>query len=313
MKREGVAPSSTHSDDTSLPNSRAHFAVAAGSQTHLWDTFYSPDGRPYYVHRETGETVWSIPDDDSQRVWLRFLSPNGAYYFFNSVSQESVWSEPDSETAQLSIREYKEWVKRRDAEDIRGDIKQNNSGKGGSAKKEEVGAERREDEKERRERINNGVQEPAIMAEEKQPTHTPQPQDPSGLERVEHMSDNHDMVETEKKGKDKKRGEVEEKYEEEEVHQTPPNHAPSSTTPIDLSETLSEKEKDDTFIQLMVDKVCILFPLTLFVSFNILYFCSCACLSLSLPLHQRSTPTCPRAHAPHSPPPLSPPTSFTEC
>ena len=49
-----------------------------------WTRYADELGRTYYVHRNTGEAVWEIPDDNCDEVWEECADELGRTFYYNA-------------------------------------------------------------------------------------------------------------------------------------------------------------------------------------------------------------------------------------
>eukprot|EP00794_Sanderia_malayensis_P012946 gene12946-14278_t len=69
----------------------------------LWSAHKAPDGREYFYHSETKQSVWTKPDELKTPgellldtcVWKEYKADSGRYYYHNTETKESKWTIPE--------------------------------------------------------------------------------------------------------------------------------------------------------------------------------------------------------------------------
>ncbi|KAF9908607.1 hypothetical protein BX616_000076 [Lobosporangium transversale] len=69
----------------------------------LWVEYTHQDGRKYYYHQTTRQTVWQKPDELKtpkelaleKSPWKEYTTPEGKKYYHNATSKETVWTMPE--------------------------------------------------------------------------------------------------------------------------------------------------------------------------------------------------------------------------
>ncbi|KAF9140820.1 hypothetical protein BGX30_005944 [Mortierella sp. GBA39] len=92
-------PESHASHSTTAPPA----AAAATETKSLWTEYTHQDGRKYYYHTVTKQTVWQKPDELKTPkelaleacVWKEYSTPEGKKYYHNAKSSETVWTAPE--------------------------------------------------------------------------------------------------------------------------------------------------------------------------------------------------------------------------
>ncbi|KAF8975772.1 PRP40 pre-mRNA processing factor 40 [Entomortierella lignicola] len=75
----------------------------------LWVEYTHQDGRKYYYHPPTRQTVWQKPDELKTpkelaletSPWKEYTTPEGKKYYHNATTKETVWTVPDDYKALL--------------------------------------------------------------------------------------------------------------------------------------------------------------------------------------------------------------------
>ncbi|KAK5821650.1 hypothetical protein F5H01DRAFT_290377 [Linnemannia elongata] len=78
-------------------------APPAAASKSLWTEYTHQDGRKYYYHTVTKQTVWQKPDELKTPKelaleacpWKEYSTPEGKKYYHNAKSSETVWTAPE--------------------------------------------------------------------------------------------------------------------------------------------------------------------------------------------------------------------------
>ncbi|KAG0315760.1 hypothetical protein BGZ97_007870, partial [Linnemannia gamsii] len=78
-------------------------APPAAASKSLWTEYTHQDGRKYYYHAVTKQTVWQKPDELKTPKelaleacpWKEYSTPEGKKYYHNAKSSETVWTAPE--------------------------------------------------------------------------------------------------------------------------------------------------------------------------------------------------------------------------
>ncbi|KAF9902086.1 hypothetical protein EC991_005292 [Linnemannia zychae] len=84
-----------------MPESQATSSTTATKS--LWTEYTHQDGRKYYYHTVTKQTVWQKPDELKTPKelaleacpWKEYSTPEGKKYYHNAKSSETVWTAPE--------------------------------------------------------------------------------------------------------------------------------------------------------------------------------------------------------------------------
>ncbi|KAG0332624.1 hypothetical protein BG004_001164, partial [Podila humilis] len=79
-------------------------ASPSASGKALWAEYTHQDGRKYYYHTLTKQTVWQKPNELKTAKelaleaspWKEYTTPEGKKYYHNSVTKETVWTVPET-------------------------------------------------------------------------------------------------------------------------------------------------------------------------------------------------------------------------
>jgi len=86
-----------------------------------WTEHQAPDGRTYYYHSSSKQSVWEKPDElksEAEKAlatckWKEYTSDNGKVYYHNVDTKESVWSVPkDLQELKEQVEKEKEEAKK---------------------------------------------------------------------------------------------------------------------------------------------------------------------------------------------------------
>ncbi|KAF9934417.1 hypothetical protein FBU30_002241 [Linnemannia zychae] len=86
-----------------MPESQAAASSTSAAAKSLWAEYTHQDGRKYYHHTVTKQTVWQKPDELKTPKelaleacpWKEYSTPEGKKYYHNAKTSETVWTAPE--------------------------------------------------------------------------------------------------------------------------------------------------------------------------------------------------------------------------